>query len=132
MASYGTTVSNALRYLLGSSKVSEIDDGLKALAEDVDTKMLGGAVGLHSARPAAAYANRIYFETDTPGLFHDTASAWEEWITDRAIFGPAITQAGPLDGQNVPEKSARTNEGARLQLVYLYAQALPPSPGSSR
>jgi hypothetical protein len=78
--SYTTTARNALRALLNTSKIEDVDAGFNALASDIDTKMLGYLSGTTAARPAAGIENRLYKATDTGYLYHDTGTEWERII----------------------------------------------------
>lgn len=77
---FGTTARNALRFLKGTSLVSDVDEGFEALANDVDTKMASYSQGTLAARPAAGQANRFYKATDTGTIYHDTGAAWEALV----------------------------------------------------
>lgn len=79
-ASYTTTTRNALRKITGGSKVSDLDEGIGALADDVDTKMASYSQDTFAKRPAAGQPNRIFKATDTGALYHDTGAAWEHLI----------------------------------------------------
>lgn len=83
MASYGNTARYALRKLLGTSLVSEVDDGIAALADDIDAAMVGYSQGPLGSRPAAGVAGRRYRAMDTSQEFMDTGSTWIEFATDR-------------------------------------------------
>lgn len=50
---------------------------LDNLANDVDAAMVGYGIGLHSARPAASKAGKLYYETDTSTMFMDDGSTWK-------------------------------------------------------
>lgn len=50
--SYGTTSRRALRYLLGSNKVKDIDSGFQALAEDADAKLGSAGKSIITAEEA--------------------------------------------------------------------------------
>lgn len=90
-ATFVTTVRNKLRAITGTSLVSDIDEGMKALADDVDTKMASWSEGTFAARPAAGQANRFYKATDTGAIYHDTGTVWEQLIraADTAYVGDA-------------------------------------------
>jgi hypothetical protein len=93
VATFAETVSNKLRYLLGTNKPSTIAEGFLALAEDVDTKMASYSQGTLAGRPAAGQSNRFYRATDTGELFHDTGAAWErltglEALTPQSVSHP--------------------------------------------
>lgn len=78
MATYTTTTKWLLRKITGSSDRSEIDDGIGALADDIDSRMAGYAEGTLAAIPGAGKAGRFYRTTDTTQLFVDTGAAWLE------------------------------------------------------
>ena len=79
MASYTTTAKYLLRRLTGGSNVQEIDDGIAALADDIDARMAGYAEGTLSARSAVtATAGKLYRTTDTGQVFMGTGSSWIE------------------------------------------------------
>lgn len=119
MPSYGTTTLNALRYLLGSNKPSEIDDGFLALAEDVDQKMMVWLEGTFAGKPAAGTNNRLYFATDTGALYHDNGATWEKLTGSEAVT-PA-TVGAPPGGVSVGSKVATTPSLTRPTMVYLTA-----------
>lgn len=75
-ATYTTTARNALRKITGTSKVSDLDEGIGALADDVDTKMASFVLDTLAKRPAAGQPNRFFLATDTGWLFRDTGSIW--------------------------------------------------------
>jgi hypothetical protein len=120
---FTTTTRFALRILKGSSLVSDIDEGFQRLAEDVDTKMLGFSEGTHAARPAAAYPNRLYFETDTKLLFRDTGAGWEQQLTTTSLSG-GYTNPGA-----VAANTLYTPSTTRATLVVLSFQTpqVPPT-----
>jgi hypothetical protein len=60
MPTYGTTARYALRKLLGSNVMSDIDAGIGALADDIDGKMVGYSSGPIGSRPTST--------TGTPGI----------------------------------------------------------------
>lgn len=111
---YGTTPRLGLRKLLGGSNGSDIDAGFDALASDADTKLIGYSEGLHSARPAASVANRIYRETDTGSYFFDNGSAWQQIVisTNGSEIGIVGAAGATLD---LEDTSAGSNaKRARL------------------
>jgi hypothetical protein len=77
---FTTTARNGLRKLAGTSKVSDIDEGFQALADDVDQKMASYSEGATGARPAAGQSNRFWKDTTTGILYHDTGAEWEQLI----------------------------------------------------
>lgn len=100
---FGTTTRNLLRYLKGTSLVSDIDEGFQALAEDVDTKMASYLQDTFAKRPAAGQPNRLFKATDTGALFHDTGTLWEPiylgspGATLGVVSWGAISEAGAID-----------------------------------
>jgi hypothetical protein len=74
--SFATTARFALRMLLGNSKVSDIDEGFAALAEDVASKMMGFSADTLAKRPAAGITNRLFRATDTGAYYFDSGSEW--------------------------------------------------------
>lgn len=82
---FGTTARNALRFLKGTSLVSDVDEGFEALANDVDSKMASYSQGTLGARPPAGQANRFYKATDTGVIFHDTGTLWEPVMPGLAV-----------------------------------------------
>lgn len=80
---FSTTAKHALRWLTGSSVISDIDAGFQALAEDVDGLMAVDDQGLEGSRPTSTPGTpgkegRYYFATDTRRLFRDYGTGWEE------------------------------------------------------
>jgi hypothetical protein len=89
MPSYGTTVKHALRYLLGTSKVQDIDAGFQALAEDLDAIISVDDQGTLAGRPTSSVGTpgivgRKYFVTGDPDstqngrLYRDHGTGWDE------------------------------------------------------
>lgn len=81
MANFGTTVKYALRYLLGTSSVNDIDAGFQALAEDLDPKLTPFDSGLFADRPPSSpaqpgKAGREYLATDRGVLYKDYGTGW--------------------------------------------------------
>lgn len=77
MTTFLTTARNALRYMIGTDLISDIDAGFEALADDVDTNIAGYSQDTLAKRPAPGQPNRIFRATDTGVTYHDTGSAWE-------------------------------------------------------
>lgn len=75
---FTTTTKWALRKLVGSNLVSDIDAGFSALADDVDSKLTPHTSGLLSARPTSTVG--------TPGKDGRTYRA-----TDKGLTGIGIT-----------------------------------------
>jgi microcystin-dependent protein len=81
--SYATTARYALRKLLGSSLISDIDEGFASLADDIDAVMVGFTSGAIADLPASTpgdpgIAGREYYATDTGQLLKDTGTGWME------------------------------------------------------
>lgn len=63
----------------GSTNVSDVDEAINQLADDVDATMAGYAQGTLTARAGVtATAGKLYRTTDTGQLFMGTGSAWIE------------------------------------------------------
>lgn len=103
---FGTTARNGLRKLLGTSKVSDIDEGFSALADDVDQKMLSYWTDTAAKRPAAGQPNRIFRESDTGYMEHDTGAAWEP-IVGPAPAHPSSTQVARAVNTTYLESASR-------------------------
>lgn len=81
MATFTTTAKHALRRLTGTSFVNEIDEGIAALADDVDAKMAAWSSGPIGNRPTSTTgspgkAGRIYYADDTGETFLDYGTGW--------------------------------------------------------
>lgn len=108
-------VWNGLRWLKGNNLASDIDGGFQALAEDVADKMVAYQEGSHAGRPEPGHANRIYYETDSETLWHDTG---EEWVR---IEGLALTKTetyGALTAR--AGNTAYTPSATRPAFVVIY------------
>lgn len=84
---FGETTGLILRWLRGTNKVSDIDEGFKALAEDCAQKLMGYSQDTKAKRPAAGVANRIFkitTGTEAGMLSYDSGTAWEP------LVGPGI------------------------------------------
>jgi hypothetical protein len=92
---FTTTTRNALRRLTGASLVSDIDEGIGALADDVDSKMVSWWEDTLAKRPAAGQPNRFFKASDTGVIYHDTGSAWEPLMP--AL--PAVTHSAAFTAQ---------------------------------
>ena len=102
---FGTTARNALRWLQGNNLVSDIDEGFKALASDVDTKMMSFWTGTLGGRPGAGQPNRLYYATDNGLLYYDTGTKWKEIFTSI----PAELAAGEWSlGRNTRSRTGRS------------------------
>lgn len=99
---YGTTAGNVLRWLRGTNLISDVDQGFKALAEDVAEKMLGYSQDTLAKRPGAGVANRLFKATDTGALYHDTGSVWEMLLgSGYASNALNAANANPSTGRGV-------------------------------
>lgn len=129
MAPTYTTASTkyAIPRIDGSSNVSDVDDGIRAAVDAVDSNMAGYAEGTLAARAGiTATAGKLYRTTDTGQLFLGTGSTWIEigvspwqpgdlkasWITtaptgwllcdgsavSRATYGPLFAAIGTSAG----------------------------------
>lgn len=79
MATYDTpTTKYTLPRLDGSSDISDVDEGIAALADAVDANMAGYAEGTLASLPAVGRSGRFYRTTDTGQVFLDTGAAWIE------------------------------------------------------
>lgn len=81
MASYGNTTKWALRKLLGTSSVREIDDGFASLADDIDPLLTPWSGGTLASRPVSTpgspgKSGRTYFCTDDNVLYLDYGTGW--------------------------------------------------------
>jgi hypothetical protein len=82
---YGTTAKWALRKLLGTSLVSDIDAGFAALADDIDPLLSPFSQGTLASRPVSTpgspgKSGRVYRATDLvpPAYYHDHGTGWDE------------------------------------------------------
>lgn len=93
--SFLTTTRNALRYMIGTDLISDIDAGFQALAEDVDTRMASYSQDTLAKRPAAGRPNAFFKATDKNAIWHDTGSAFEPIAPNLVIraAGGTITAA---------------------------------------
>lgn len=113
---YTTTVRNALRALLGTSKVADIDEGFLRLAEDVDTKMASLWTDTFAKRPAAGQNNRFFKLTDEGKLlYHDNGTTYDQ------LIGPGTGAAGARTARALA--TAFEPSGARRTEVVLSLQA---------
>ena len=79
----------------GAITLTKSDVGLGSVTNSLQVINAGSAVsiqtGLNSGKPAAATAGRLYFSTDTGGIYFDTGSAWT--LMTPALSGDATTSA---------------------------------------
>lgn len=83
MATFGLTAQYALRKLLGTNVISDIDAGFEALANDIDSKMVGYSEGPINSRPTSTSGTpgikgRLYRATDEGRVYMDTGTSWVE------------------------------------------------------
>lgn len=79
MATYDPPTTNySLPKLDGSSDISDVDDGIGALADAVDAVMAGRGSGTLAGRPVTAPDGFLYRTTDTGQVFLSTGAAWLE------------------------------------------------------
>jgi len=99
------TAGIKLRYLLGTSKVSDVDEGFQRLAEDCASKLLGYSEDTLAKRPSAGVINRHFRATDNGITYKDTGSGWEarEWPGKLQLSATAAAPEGWLlcDGSAV-------------------------------
>jgi hypothetical protein len=120
---YTTTARNALRALLGTSKVADIDEGFLNLANDVDQKMLSFWEDTFAKRPAAGQPNRLFRASDTGAIYHDTGTVWERLA--RVEMGIAtLTWGTGSNASNVNEVAHSFGVTPTIGLVTL--ATLPP------
>lgn len=122
-ASYGTTAKYALRKLLGSNVVSDIDAGFDALATDLDGLIVSYSQGTLAARPTSTGGSpgkqgRLYRATDVGILFYDNGTGWDPVSTPPIVT--ALPSGGTLfDGQEVfLQTAAMAALGIRWHLAY--------------
>jgi hypothetical protein len=75
-----TTARNSLR-IPDAADTPDVPRDIDNLGNDVDVKMVSWWEGTHAGRPAAGQQNRLYKETDTGVIYHDTGSVWEPVVT---------------------------------------------------
>lgn len=69
----------ALKRPLGTpTLVSDLDDAIRAVVDDLDSKMVGSSEGTLASRPASGVHGREYYATDTGQLFKDIGTRWIE------------------------------------------------------
>lgn len=132
-ASFLKTARNALRYMLGTDNVSDVDEGFLRLAEDVDTRMASWWVGTKAERLALAVGqpNRFFRESDTGAIYHDTGAAWERVLTREVVttaigspVGTVSTFSGTTINTPIPIilGTPYTPSATRPTVVYLIAR----------
>jgi hypothetical protein len=96
---YTTTPRYALRALLGSSNISDIDTGILAGLTDVENAFSGYKSGTHATRLAAtALDGLLWRETDTGLVYVGTGTGW---VAVAPSSPPLVTTlpGSPTDGQ---------------------------------
>lgn len=78
---YTTTARFLLSRLTGTSKVSDIDEGIGKLADDVDKKMVGYEEDTLAKRPAAGRPNAEFRATDDGSRYRDNGTTWDAVYT---------------------------------------------------
>jgi hypothetical protein len=101
--SYYTTAKYALRALLGSNIGSDIDQGFKDLADDIDAVMATDGQGVAASRPTSTSGSpgksgRWYRSTDTGAVERDNGTGWNTVRPGRDEF---ILQTAALVYQGV-------------------------------
>lgn len=121
--SYGTTAKHALRKLLGSNVVSDIDAGFGALADDLDGLIVAYSQGTLASRPTSTGGSpgkqgRVYRATDVGILFYDNGTGWDP-VSTPPIVDALPSGATRFDGQEVfLQTSAMAALGIRWHLAY--------------
>jgi hypothetical protein len=92
MPTYTNTAKYLLRKLAGSNLVSDVDAGIAALADDVDSKFAGYSEGVLASRPTSTggtpgIAGRIYRANDSSESVYyiDNGTGWDRLVRVRAI-----------------------------------------------
>jgi hypothetical protein len=103
MADYGTTLKHTLRYLLGTSQRNEIDEGFKALADDIDALMAifdQGTSRPTSTSGSPGKAGRFFRHTGTNVVSLDHGTGWLDLLvgalTDRAEVTGDLLSTGAI------------------------------------
>lgn len=78
---YGKTTNFLLRWLKGDNAISDIDEGFRSLAEDVDQGMLGFVSDSQAKRPPAGTPNKVFHNNDHGTLQRDTGAVFESILT---------------------------------------------------
>lgn len=122
-ASYGNTAKYALRKLLGSNVVSDIDAGFAALADDLDGLIVSYSQGTLASRPTSTGGSpgkqgRLYRATDVGILFYDNGTGWDP-VSTPPIVTALPSGATLFDGQEVfLQTAAMAALGVRWHLAY--------------
>jgi hypothetical protein len=124
MPSYGNTTIWALRKLLGTSNANDIDAGIAALADDVDTKLTPASAGTLAVRPPSTVgspsgkAGRTYRTTDTNEVFRDTGTGWETVLTSAQVVALGLTADGVVRrGKSIISTSQSSSNAAYVFLT---------------
>lgn len=94
---FGTTPNFLLRWLRGGNNASDIDDGFRSLAEDIDSKMLGLVVDTFAKKPAAGIVNRLFKASDTGAIYLDSGTEWQQLVVGNGLFSNAGSAKRPLE-----------------------------------
>lgn len=108
---YTTTTRWLLKKIKGTNKVSDVDDGIGALADQIDQTFIGLVEDTAAKRPAAGTPNRLFKATDTGLMSRDTGTGWE------AIVGPGLGSPGVLTSRSFG--AATTPSATRPTMVVL-------------
>jgi hypothetical protein len=101
MPTFLNTSRFSLRKPGANQKINDFTAIVDALADDVDSNILGYATGVLAGRGAAGHAGRVYFATDTSQWSIDNGSTWQPFvtgITDAQITHGAWTTVTPASG----------------------------------
>jgi hypothetical protein len=98
LPTYTNTAKYLLRKLTGSNLISDVDAGIAALADDIDSKFAGYSSGPLASRPVSTggtpgITGRRYRATDTGQEFIDTGTSWME-IAEAGISARASAFGG--------------------------------------
>jgi len=98
------------------------------------------ASGTHAARPAAGYAGRLYFETDTNLLYQDNGSSWAQWSPQQPSHLTTILQKPVLANFSIINQGGATIADSSAGIVIadnasndnwrMAVQAVPSTPYS--
>lgn len=111
---YFLTPGYGLRALKGDNAISEVDEGFKQLALDVEAKMAGFSVDTEAKKPAAGIGTRFFRGSDSGLLWHDTGAGWVP------VLGPGVAgySTGTTRAAATPFVASETRH-ALMQLEYL-------------
>lgn len=92
MPTYTNTAKYLLRKLTGSNLISDVDAGIAALADDVDSKFAGYSEGVVASRPVSTggtpgIGGRRYRPTDQAGREDlDNGTGWDMFLSAAALL----------------------------------------------